>query len=173
MAGRLDVDSFWQKIEDWDSTRPLASHSLLGDPASDDQISNLQSILKFKIPSNLIALLKRHNGAGRGWYCFSEGNFLSTSEIASEYSERLDNRKLVFGDQPVSHISSIGPVQTDIWREGWIPFLKRNKEPVCIDVDPPPEGKMGQVIEVDAEGCIVRVLAPTLEDFLHDVLDEI
>jgi len=170
----ISVEKFWHSIEDWDQLHPFTSESILSQPATDMQILFVKSVLAVDMPDNLVKMLKRHNGAGHGWYCFSEGNFLSTDEIVSLYTEVIRLRREIFHDEYLEHIQSVGPVKVDqSWREGWIPFLKRNKVPLCIDLDPAPGGTVGQVVEVDIEAGQYSVLAMSLEDFLQNILDEI
>lgn len=170
----MTIDEFWRAVEAWDARHPLAQESLLEEPANDAQFVLMKSMLPVAIPANLLALLRQHNGAGKGWYCFSDGNFLSASEISSLYTEAIRLDKEIFANQPVDHIEAVGPVQVDFsWRAGWVPFLKRNKEPVCIDLEPATGGNIGQIIEVDREGGKCSVLAPSLEDYLKSIVVEL
>ena len=111
------------------------------------------------------------------WYCFWDGNFLSIKDSLKEQNERLRVAKEINGEPgspdyyPPDNV--IGPVKPIIWSSFWIPVLKKNKEPVCIDFDPAKGGVTGQVIEIDWEGSEVKVIAGSYREFLNKVIENL
>lgn len=67
-----------------------------------------------------------------------------------------------------------GPVRADWWNERWVPIgVNAVGDMVCLDLDPPPNGTLGQVIEVlhDEENRVVlaKGVAAWLDDFATEL----
>jgi cell wall assembly regulator SMI1 len=164
------VVTFWRRIERWVAIASLPG-TVLNAPATERELAALDAALVTGLPAGLRQLLASHNGAGEGWFCFAEGYFLSTTQIIALRAER-SNAASRF-DADAGSPDCLGTVRPLWWSELWIPFLRRNKEPVCIDLDPAPGGEVGQIIEIDWEGRCNRVLAPNLDAFLAEIADSL
>lgn len=168
MAEELDVHAFWSRVEAWVRAAGLPP-DLLRPAASPQALDALDESLGTGCPDELRALLAVHDGAGESWYCFANGYFLSAGEILALRHERARLAATLF-DPEAGSPECLGTVRPLWWSDLWIPFLMRNKEPVCIDLGPAPGGKRGQIIEIDWEGRCNKVVAASMEDFLDQVL---
>ncbi len=161
------IGAFWQRVQAWARATALPADAL-APPASDQQLDDLDAALVPGCPPELRALLAHHNGAGAGWYCFYEGNFLAADEIVTLVAERSRLAAEIF-DAHAGSPECMGAVRPLWWSELWVPFLMRNAEPVCIDLGPAPGGRVGQIVVVDWEGRLNRVVSDGLESFLDDI----
>ena len=65
------------------------------------------------------------------------------------------------------HGAPRGPVRADWWNRRWVPIgVNGVGDMVCLDLDPPEGGTVGQVIEVLHEDGDRTVLAPSLSAWL-------
>jgi cell wall assembly regulator SMI1 len=163
-----DARAFWARIETWASEAALPP-DLLRSPANPPELDALDEALDTGCPDVLRALLSVHDGAGHGWYCFADGYFLATDEILALKLERTRLASMLF-DPEAGSPECLGTVRPLWWSDLWIPFLMRNKEPVCIDLGPATGGSRGQIIEIDWEGRCNKVVAASMKDFLDQVL---
>lgn len=163
-----DIEAFWAKVESWTRTAAMPP-DLLRAAATARELDELDKALATRCPPSLRALLARHNGAGHDWYCFGGGFFLTTGEIVALRLERSRLAAELFGPAAGSP-ECLGAVRPLWWSDLWIPFMKRNKDPVCIDLNPATGGTVGQIIEIDWEGRCNSVLADRLETFLARLL---
>ncbi len=135
--GRIDA---WLKAnappkDDWDDLEP-------GRGASKAALAALERALKLPLPKDLAESLAIHDGAERligGW------DVLDTKGIAHEAQLM---RKLTedgsFGDAQADKHRRI---KSAWWNVGWIPIVSSGSGHLfCVDTDPAPGGKRGQVI---------------------------
>jgi hypothetical protein len=58
------VDRAWQRIETWLAANAPVTAAALGRPASDEDIAAAQRTVGVRLPAELVASLRRHDGAG-------------------------------------------------------------------------------------------------------------
>jgi len=162
------IAKVWVEIETWDKIHPSAYGLRLSPGASTAELHNLAAMLGRKLPKDMSICLERHNGSAVSDYSFLGSNYLSCAQVEIEWKQRTNISRQLFDAS--TEFESVGAVRKVAWMEEWLPMFKRNKEPLCLDLSPPPGGKLGQVIEVDWEGRKVSVIAPSLLDFLVLVL---
>ncbi|MBD8529784.1 MULTISPECIES: SMI1/KNR4 family protein [unclassified Massilia] len=142
---QADMQVLWKDYENW-----LAEHwpdglSRLQGPATDAQMTDLETALRVKLPDDLIAFLKIHNGQSEygpllsGWY------FLSVEEILEQWliwAELVDAGE--FDDYRSEPQAGI---RNDWYNRKWIPFTHDGAgNHLCVDLDPAADGQHGQVI---------------------------
>ncbi|MCA9794283.1 MAG: SMI1/KNR4 family protein, partial [Candidatus Eremiobacteraeota bacterium] len=65
-----------------------------------------------------------------------------------------------------------GPLQPALGLRGWIPMARHGiSRLLCFDLEPAEGGLKGQLIEVDLGGLTRRLVAPSLEEFLEELLE--
>jgi cell wall assembly regulator SMI1 len=74
-------------------------------------------------------------------------------------------------NQGVQLISQ-GAVRRSMFDKLWIPVANDNGIPICLDLNPLPGGIVGQVICVDWEDGVVRVIANGFIEFLEGGLEK-
>jgi cell wall assembly regulator SMI1 len=137
---------------------------------SDGQLAQAEEKLGFALPPELVQFLQVHDGSG-GLWLHDRGEFMSLEGVLSAWDREVD----LWGDGDNDDYSKpSGPIKRKWFTQGWVPVLdERTGSLVCIDLDPPPDGKMGQLIEWRHDRGPGEVLAPGLRDllesFVHDL----
>jgi cell wall assembly regulator SMI1 len=133
------VAESWRRIDAWLSA---AGHDAPNPGANDAAIANLAHALALPLDAALTASLAIHDGADGligGW------DLLGTKQIASEaelMKGLTDDGS--FGDAEADPHPRIKPVW---WNVHWIPIVSSGSGHLfCVDLDPAPAGKPGQVI---------------------------
>lgn len=172
-----ELEIIWKSIEACSVTPTVVAGSLFNPGARLSDMEYFQRELGLTLPKDVVESFLRHDGMPpeNAYYCFWEGNFLSHKDSLKEKNERLHIAKEMSAEPNSSDYyppdKVVGHVKPLIWSELWIPVLKKNKEPVCLDFDPAEGGDIGQVIEVDWEGSEVKVIARSYREFLKKVLE--
>lgn len=174
------LEAIWEVIESWDALHKnmsLGSH--LKDPASPNEVENLNQQLGGMLPVDLLDSLKRHNGSALWTTKFYKGGLFGVSEIAETLDEvrgavqDLLNSNQNDGINAEMKLKSFGPVKNVFWSEHWIPFHMTDWSKTCLDFDPAKGGDVGQVISVNWEGDSVSVVAKNYLEFLRLCADQL
>ena len=126
----------------------------------------LLSCLGDTMPTALLELLSIHDGAKGSIRLIRGGRMelFSSQEIISYF----------FAGPTISGFSSAehceGPVRCEVSFERRVPFAYLNDLPVCVDYDPPKEGRLGQVVLVDQEQLAQWVLNSSITEFFEDAI---
>lgn len=169
----------WEFIESWPITPELNGKALFNPGASISEIQAFEQAIGFKLPQDVVDSYRRHNGmpVAMSYYCFWQGNSLSLKQSLQQWRDAIRVTKEIFGEPglPDYYPPQVvkGPVKALCWSPAWIPVLKKNKEPVCLDFEPAEGGNIGQVIEVDFEGSEVKVIAKSYREFLQKVVENL
>ncbi len=138
------VGSAWERLERWYRERAPAVHADLRPGASGEEVAALQGRLGMRLPDDLVASLKRHNGA----VIFHDGyRYLSAGAIVELWSmmQSLKQQGAFSTYEPKASVK--GVLQHTWWDAGWIPFAEDGQgNLICVDLNPGPDGKRGQVI---------------------------
>lgn len=176
------VSAAWERVEGWLGSHLPQAVENLRPPATELQLSELEQALGRPLPDPLLAMLQIHDGENDGWVpsAFPDGHWLLPSaQIASLFeqqaslAEEMGGNEEVFGFWKAQVEDGIifiqGSVKPFLGSRAWIPISTMDGHVQrFLDFDPAPGGTEGQVIEVDVESCLHRVLAPSLADFLED-----
>lgn len=148
--------------------------------ATDIDISTLTSGLGRELPESFLESLKIHNGENDGWPCkvFADcGAYLSTTRILEEWKQRQEIAEEIDGDdledieEQISEgiIDVVGPVNPVMFSSDWVPIMDCNGDVFwAIDFAPRGGAAMGQIIQVDWEGVLWHVVAPSFDMFLEN-----
>ena len=98
---------------------------------------------------------------------FGGDEFLSIARMLAEWRVLTEMARAGEFD---SHESSPGAgVKAGWWRPGWLPFTADGAgNHLCLDLDPAPDGRAGQVIEFDHEFGRRNVHAPGFAQWFAD-----
>jgi cell wall assembly regulator SMI1 len=175
-----EIEKLWERIESWDiAHRDPTLGSYLNNSASEDAVSDLNRRLGGILPTDLLDSLRRHDGSVDWTTKFCQGRLLGASLILQRLQERrgiaqdlLDAERRNRVGVGVS-LTPSGPVKSVFWSNHWIPFHETDWSVTCFDFDPPPNGVLGQIIEVDWEGGWIKVVATNYVDFLRLCADHL
>ena len=168
-----DIRALWSRLETWANEHAPQLLSKLNPAATADRIHSLESELKLTLPDSFKASLAIHDGEdGAGAVFAGRGDYLSTSRILEEWRSRQGFGEDLDGDPEelaqASVISVEGPVQPKMFLPDWVPILDCDGNFfVAIDFAPAERGEVGQIIEVDWEGCSWRVVANSFDEFFE------
>ena len=171
------MDAMWARLER--KIRELGAAGQFGPSAKEESILAAEAVLGVELPTDLRESLGIHNGdalrklEGGGWQSdgpFAHIEFLSLGAILSEWQQWVDEIGAA-GLEPVAE----GPVKCLWWNPKWIPFtvIGGSTWHHCVDLDPPPEGRMGQIIEIVDDDSVRRVAAPSYRAFLKEILGDL
>lgn len=141
-------------VQDWatleDALRRSNRNLLdgLNPPASIQQIRQLEQLLGVSLPKDFVACLRIHNGQlpDAPWI-FDGWEYLSTSSIAACWSlwQRLANEGVFRRHQARAEVG----VRDVWWSPRWVPItFNGSGDHDCLDLDPAPGGKPGQIIRI-------------------------
>ena len=162
------VTEAWAQLEaHLQRTAPAQLVDLNG-PAAAADIAALERELGLTLPLAFKECLANHDGqAGRADWLFGGDEFLSIARMLAEWRVLTEMARAGEFD---SHESSPGAgVKAGWWRPGWLPFTADGAgNHLCLDLDPAPDGRAGQVIEFDHEFGRRNVHAPGFAQWFAD-----
>ena len=151
--------------------RPNCLH-ILNEGASEKQISQLESLIGLKLPEEVRASLKRHDGQKSNVISVWGGlELLSCEGIAHNWqiNKELLSEETGWEDGEVEE-----GVKQQWWNPRWIPWLDNGRgDLTCIDMDPATEGSKGQIIDVGHDSGERPLLYPGFIDFMADFVEDL
>lgn len=121
----------------------------LNPPATPAAILNLERLLGAPLPDDFKASLAVHDGGTFGNELADGEELLSIPRIAEEWriwNDLLKSPGLKLGGQPSR---SAAGVKGDWWNPLWVPITSNHAgDHWCLDLDPAPGGRRGQVIRM-------------------------
>jgi cell wall assembly regulator SMI1 len=154
-------------------------------PEAGSKLKELKHALGFRIPDDVLEGIGLYAGVSEAWsepdvgehvdpgaeldvsgeslFDYGAVSFLSVEGIVSEYEER---RKLTVQMEPPEFV--LGPVRARYFDKHWIPVAADvGAGRFALDLSPAKGGAKGQVIWIQDEASIVRVVASSVEEFLE------
>ncbi len=171
----LDRIFLWMKEN---SPQTLAH---LNPPATDAEIEEVESKIGIPLSQSFKELLRLFNGEtsaewlaflGDGYQMLSCQGIIEQYKLDQKIGQELYTPEMATRDFWQNRVAEgvifvKGSVQPLLLHPQWIPFTCMNGDVFrYFDYAPAPGGTIGQVIEVDPEGCSYQVLADSLEAFL-------
>ena len=173
----LSVFKSWREIEEVLRENAHSVFRALGKPASVNQLERLQKKLGVRLPTDFIQSWKVHDGL-RGSYCgqirlFNYWAFLPLKSIVDVWTTMTDlQAECGFGG---SQFPVTAKIKNDThWRPGWIPFLDADGDKIVMDLDPSPDGTIGQIFEWSNSGSFpMRLLANSYREWLSALAERL
>jgi len=165
------MEEIWKRIEAWlDTHAPeMRDDLLLG--ATPEEIKTAEESMHIKLPSDVKDSYLIHNGQNTiGAYLIGDWQLLPLKDMLRQWENlrKSSNESADVKGEP--H----GPVRDDWWNPKWIPFAYDGAgDFYCVDLDPPSEGTVGQVISywhVDEER---ERLAQSFQEWLKGYADDL
>jgi len=181
------MDDALEKILSWAKTHSIQTLQNLNPPASDKDISEVETVVGHELPTPFKNLLRRFDGENDASWLALLGNgnqvlsckviierYKQWVELAEEIEPEMDTVEY-WRDRVESNVIYVrGTVKPLFRHPKWIPFTCMNGDVYrFIDFDPAPGGVVGQVIEVDPESCSYQVLANGLDEALLNYFTEL
>jgi cell wall assembly regulator SMI1 len=159
----------WNLFKEWLNTHYSEGLEDLNPPAADDELVSLQESIGCTLPAEFIQFLKIHDGqAGDAGWLIDGSELLSTERILSEWTVWNDLLKGGDFDEARSKPNS-DKMKSDWWNAKWIPFTYDGSgNHLCIDLDPAPGGKVGQIITMWHDDPERDVIAESFQAWFAD-----
>ena len=168
------ITELWERLEAWGSANAPDMLADLSPGALVDEVADLERTLGISLPETFKESLRVHNGEDDGWpnRAFADrGAYLSCAGIVAEWQGRLDVAREYENPESLP-ATTVGAARGEMFNEAWIPFLNCNGDVIwALDFAPAEGGTPGQVIEIDWEGCYVRVVAASFEAMFRDYVE--
>jgi cell wall assembly regulator SMI1 len=136
----------WNLIESWlkENAPEILKDLLPGAIAKD--IQSAEKLMGIHFPNDVKLSYRIHNGQkGRSAPLMEEWQLYSLKDMMS----RWKILKKLFDAGTFAHVKGkpVGPVRAEWWNPKWIPIAYNGDGDLrCLDLDPPPRGKSGQII---------------------------
>ena len=168
----MAVRDSWRRVEAW-----LAEHArfvldTLNPGATAEAIRALEAALRVgPLPGDFVQSWLLHDGQHWKTGLPLIAGWLGSYSLLS--SDRIDSRHssasvLLSGEFATLRGRPRGPVRPDWWNPRWVPVAGNGcGDLICLDLDPPPGGAVGQVIEFLHAAEDRTVLAPSLGAWLE------
>ena len=177
-----------KRILSWASENAPQTVANLNKPASKAEMEAIESEFRLPLPDGFDELWSSFDGDGLGtWLAiFGNGNqMLSCKELMEHYKLDREIGKSLYDpamhkvdfwkNRIADHVIFVrGAVKPLMLHPKWLPFTSMNGDVIrYFDFDPAPGGVVGQIIEVDPEGCSYQVLADSLHAFVAEFANEL
>jgi cell wall assembly regulator SMI1 len=159
----------WNAFKEWLNTHYSEGLEDLNPPAADDEIASLEEAIGCQLPAEFIQFLKIHDGqSGDAGWLIDGSELLSTERIFSEWTVWNDLLKGGDFDDAKSEPNS-DQMKSDWWNAKWVPFTYDGSgNHLCIDLDPAPGGKVGQIITMWHDDPERDVIADSFQEWFAD-----
>ncbi|MEU4626583.1 SMI1/KNR4 family protein [Actinoplanes sp. NPDC023801] len=135
------VDRAWKRIEKWLAANAPVSHASLGPPAPLATIDATQRRMSVAFPGDLVASLRRHDGADR----FALPPFFAPESVQSLYRDWQVNCKVLAGTDTAS-----GEWGEPWWHPDFVPFAQAGDGGSLVaDQRPGGHGRVGEFYPED------------------------
>ena len=165
----------WARIEGWLRQHAPDALGVLYPPAPPETIRAFETAVGAALPDDYRESLAIHDGEQGSPVLFSPWALTATEwAVRSWRTMRSVERELARDLPRRVPVVVVGPVAAVWWSESWIPFASNGAGyDLCLDLDPAPGGRRGQVIEFrhDISKRIVR--APSFADWLRANADDL
>lgn len=158
------IGNAWQRIERVLNRRASKVAATLAPPATEQEIAEVERVLKLTLPDDLKQSLRIHNGQIDPSQLCSFVQFyilLSTSQIIESWQMYTETDLRIRREN-----RDESPPLFLWWRTAWIPFARADGDVLCINCNPD-SAKVGAVIEAPQAGCQVLVVANSYSEWLE------
>lgn len=162
------IRDLWQRIERVLQTHAPVTAATLAAPATDQEIAALEAATGLKLPADLRASLKIHNGQNDPTRCHAfsgEGILLDTRQIADHWR--------TVTEIDASERFSAAPGQGPWWKTSCIPFTDAEGNMLCVDMDPAFNDRIGEVVCHVHDSAIERGLGASFRGWLSSLADRL
>ncbi len=169
------MKKIWKRIEAWLEQNAPEILSTLQPGASAADIKQAERALSCKFPKALAESYRIHDGKRSGGALFDEYELLSLDYMVSEWKvlkELLDDG--TFDDTGSMKNVVASQIKFAWWNPLWIPIASNSSGDFwCVDLDPSPSGKIGQIISFVHTDPARELIAKDFETWLAAFADDL
>lgn len=136
---QVAIVAIWRDIEKWLAKHAPDRLAELAAGAVDDDIARLAKLVGHELPADYAVSLRHHNGAAN----LSSYVYMGIDGVEA----RWGSRKPLENDKRAVYDPDAGVIKPVWWNSHWLPFAEDSGgNLLCLDLDPGPKGKTGQVL---------------------------
>jgi cell wall assembly regulator SMI1 len=178
-----EVGQAWKRFEAALQAKAPKSLAALNPPVEADDIQYFEQKTGLILPPDVRDFFLIHNGETpidkMAEPLFYFGYLIpliaqGEEDVLSEWGQSVEMRTGGEDESPNPDIEYDGPVRKVLHSRHWIPFaIDYSGNSLCFDLNPTPEGFVGQILECDYESQSIRVISDSIVEFLDDRTEEI
>jgi cell wall assembly regulator SMI1 len=164
----------WQRIEGWYAENANSLTNSLAPGATQAAIERFEKEIGAKLPDDFKESVRVHDGGG-WWVPWRHGDLLSLEGILEQwkmYSDWQAKGNYATGEDWVPRDIK-GPIKPVFWNKQRIYLTDNSGHRLTLDLDPPADGKYGQVLDHCHEVGPTEVVASGWAEFLRMLVDDL
>jgi len=166
----MNVAAYWAEIEEWLFANAPDAIPFLPAGASPSAFAAAERQLGYHIPADVKEFLAVHDGSGHLWL-HDRGEFMSLKTMLSLWDMEVD---LWGNGNNDEWAKPSGPIRKKWFTRDWLPLLDaRTGDYVCLDMNPPNDGKLGQLFSWHHDGGPTEVIADSFSTLLGEFVHEL
>jgi cell wall assembly regulator SMI1 len=169
------VAESWQRIESWYAENAYSLSNELGPGASAKAIEQFQQEIGAKLPEDFTESVQIHDGGG-WWVPWRYGDLLSLHQILEQWKMYCDwqaKGEYATGGEDWMAEDIKGPIKPVFWNKKRIYVTDNSGNHLTLDLDPPPDGVYGQVVDHSHEVGPTEVVASGWGEFLRNLVEDL
>lgn len=168
------LDEIWHRIIAWHDNNTYPGKFRLQPGATEEQIRTIEDTIDQHLPEDVRDSFLVHNGGYDSWLLY-HGELLSIEGLLEQwemYTHWQTDEHWGLGEE-WRPFDIEGPIKPIWWNPKRIPLTDNSGDHIMIDLDPPENGKYGQVLEHDHEVGPTRVLADSWYEWLRQIANDL
>lgn len=159
----------WKAIDAWLAANAPEYLEALQPPATGDQIRSVEAAIGARLPDSFVESVRVHDGQRGEMGLVPPWHLLPLAEVLQTWTMLKGFRDDGTFDPILDRTVEPDPgVRQTWWDEGWLPFADdMAANLLCLDLNPTPEGRVGQVITYFRDDGHRRVVAPDVGSWLE------
>jgi cell wall assembly regulator SMI1 len=181
------VNEIWRRIEAWFTKNVPGDFYAQGfgpvplpEGASEEEIRKAEKKLKvrkglrLRLPDDVRQSYLLHDGCDG---IFENYELLPVEKIPYRWRVYIDgaaDARKTYGESAVT-LATAGPMKNELWNPYWIPLLDTGggRTYFCVDLDPAEGGQVGQLIRINTDDQVGKVVAGSFTEWLSAFADEL
>jgi cell wall assembly regulator SMI1 len=163
----------WNRIIAWHEANTPAGKLRLNAGA----IADFERAIGVPLPEDFRESLQLHGGGSEDCWILWYGELLTLAGMLTQWTMYRDMQArgeyAVPGDAAWTADASAGPIKPLFWNTRRLFVTDNCGDHLTLDLDPPPAGNYGQVLDHSHEVGPKNVLAPSWSAFLNQVADDL
>ena len=173
----MSVAQAWDRIARWFEAHTPPGYFGANPGASPEAIDALERASVCPLPEDFRESLLLHDGGSDLWLLPTHGELLTVSGILSNWKKYRDWQQTggyaASGSGGWSPTKIRGPIKPYFWSPKRLYVTDNSGDHVTLDLDPPEDGRYGQVLYHSHEVGPEQVLSPSWSEYLELVADEL
>lgn len=165
------MEATWKIIETWLADKAPHLSGALNRGATQEAVDKFEALTGAKLPADFVAFYKIHNGQDNDMDWLMDGEeLLSMERITDEWKSWKELQHDFKGDDGKPYTSNPeAGIKADWWNPLWIPVTYNGGgDHICLDLDPAPGGKIGQMIRLWHDDPVRSLEADSFREWITE-----